>query len=147
MSDPKKLVIINSDIAMFDPSSFLPAIPVPPVVTAPMSAGGTAKAANMNVCINKDEKKISAPSSYMTSSHPIPGSGIFKINALAPNQLTKKTKNTDFLITKGVQFIAALQVNSPAHMPTPAGPVPSPVAMHPGKGLFPFPKNVTVFAG
>lgn len=147
MPGPNNLIIVDTDIALFDPSSFMPAIPVPPIVMAPIKAKGKAQAHKLNITIMGDEKSVKAPASYITASHPIPGSGTFKIISLSPDQLTKKTThNNKSIIVRGSQFVAALQVQGPAQMPTPAGPVPSPTPIHPGKGLFPFPKNVTVFA-
>ena len=147
MPGPEQLIIIDSDIALFDPSSFLPAIPIPPIVMGPMKAKGKAKVHNKMLCLLNDEKSVIVNSAYITVSHPIPGNGKFEITALTPPQITQKTKhNSQSIITKGQQFIAKLTVSSPAKVPTPAGPQPSPVPMHPGKGLFPFPANFNVFS-
>ena len=147
MPSPDQLIIIDNDIVLFDPSSFLPAVPMPPVPLGVIKATGKAMAFNFPICLVGDEKKVKVNWAYITTSHPIPGNGMFEIVALAPDQQTTTTvHNSKAIITKGKQFIAKFTVSSPAQVPSPAGPVPSPVPTHPGKGLFPFPINFNVFA-
>ncbi len=141
------LIIIDNDIVMFDPSSFLPVTFIPPVPTTVIKASGNAEANKDKICLVGDEKKVKLNWAYMTASHPIPGAGVLEIIQLDSSQQASNTKhNKKKIITKGKQFKAKFTVNTPAQVLTPSGPQPSPTMSYQGKGMFPSPKNLNVFA-
>lgn len=136
--------IVSGDTVTFLPP-FGKCIVTPIPGTIPGSAMKTTVTAKP-VCLEGDEKKVIVPGvAYVSPPFVTPGVGILMIESLAPDQLSKKTTiEGKAPILKGIMFNAKFQVNVPAMMPTPAGPVPDPVPLYSGgKGMF-VPSNMTV---
>jgi len=132
MSD---FVLIDGDQVMFLPA-FSPAIVV--VQPGKLAGSGPATINGKAICVDGDESKVSVPGcTYMTPSHPIPGTGTLKIAALAGNQKATKTKTGGKpVLLKGAMFTAKFEVQSPAQQPTPTGPVPDGSPQYSGQGQF-----------
>lgn len=130
-------VILENDIAQFMPA-FSPAIVV--VKPGNMPATGKTKVAGKNICLKGDEARLMvAGCSYMTPVYSIPGVGTLKIQSLAPNQLTVKSKSGGKnIILKGAQFIAVFEVQTPAQQPPkgPTPPIPDATPKYMGNGSF-----------
>jgi len=112
-----------------------------PQVAAPVPLVGSStdvKISEMPACILGDElpEAISGPLAYTTPSFPIPGTGTLQI-VLNPNNLTVMTKDQGTpLLLKGNEFEAIFNVEVPAEIETPTGPVPDPVAVKVGAASF-----------
>ena len=122
---------------------------VPPLIP-PIPLIGTSANFNvmsMAVCLEGDElpPMLSAPMPYISPPYVIPGMGTLSVT-LTPTNKTATTENGKKILIKGGTFQAKFQVSSPAMMPTPAGPVPDPVAVKPGTAQF-ITTNVTTKAG
>ena len=74
---------------------------------------------------------IMSPVTMMKSS----GIGTLELT-LMPDNKTVKTENGKKILIKGATFVAKFNVQTPAQQPTPAGPVPDPVAVKPGQAQF-----------
>lgn len=99
------------------------------------------------VCLEGDElpPALRAPMPYTAPPFVIPGTGTLQLTLL-PTNTTQLTQNGKKILIKGQQFIAKFNVQSPAQQPTPAGPIPDPVAVKPGTAQF-ITTNMTVTAG
>ena len=130
-----KLILIDGDTALFMPT-FGPATVLPRPGTLQASGPGTYK--GKKICVEGDEKNVSVPGCvYMTPTHPIPGTGTLKIDALAVGQKARKTKTGGkAVLLKGGNFTAKFEVQSPAQKPTPSGPLPDATLHYSGTGLF-----------
>jgi len=135
MSD---FIIIDGDQAIFLPN-FGPAIavPFPGIITA----SGEATLSGQKVCIEGDESSVQVSGVvYMTPVYSIPGTCTLLIERLAPDQVAVHTRSASTpVILKGSQFIAKLQVDSPAQQPPPGPGSPIPDAMTEymgGQGMF-----------
>ena len=128
-------VLIDGDQAVFLPA-FSPAIVV--VQPGKLAGSGPATINGKAICVDGDESKVSVPGcTYMTPSHPIPGTGTLKIAALAGNQKATKTKTGGKpVLLKGAMFTAKFEVQSPAQQSTPTGPVPDGSPQYSGQGQF-----------
>jgi hypothetical protein len=102
---------------------------------------------SMAACLKGDELPLSlqVPLMYTAPPYVTPGTGSLKI-ILLPTNLSMQTTNGKPLLLKGTTFQAMFQVQSPAMMPTPAGPQPDPVVVKPGTAQF-ITTNVSVKAG
>lgn len=123
---------------------------VVPPLAAPIPLVGTSanmKVNNMLVCLEGDElpPTLLAPLPYTAPPFVTPGTGTVSVT-LTPMNKTMKTKNQKAILIKGTPFTAEFTVMSPAMQPTPAGPVPDPVAKKPGMAEF-VTTNMTVKAG
>jgi hypothetical protein len=98
-------------------------------------------------CLQGDELPvaISGPLVYTAPPYVTPGTGTLTI-VLSPTNLTVETSNGKPLLIKGGPFQAMFNVQSPAMMPTPAGPQPDPLMVKPGTAQF-ITTNVVVQAG
>lgn len=134
---PLDVVILDADQAMF-----IPAFGAAIVVVRPGVMKGTGKTTVQGkfVCVDGDEKKLMVPGCpYISGAFSIPGVGTLKIDALAGNQLTMKTKSGGKpMIVKGIMFKAKFEVMVPAMTPPapPAPPNPDPMTMYSGQGQF-----------
>lgn len=121
---------------------FLPTMGAAVVVVQPgkMIASGKTTINGTPICIDGDEKNVEVPGcTYISGAHVTPGSGTLKIDALAGDQLTKKTKSGGTpIILKGSMFTSKFEVQSPAQDPTPVAsggsPIPDAKASYSGKG-------------
>jgi hypothetical protein len=128
-------------------------IPPPAVVPMLMAPGplmGTStstKVMGQFVCLLGDEIPMAwrAPLPYTAPPFVTPGVGTLKVILLPTNQ-TVQTKNGKVMLIKGGTFQALFQVTAPAMQPTPAGPVPDPLAVKNGTAQF-ITMNATVKAG
>jgi len=121
-----------------------------PQLMAPVPLIGTSAdvlISNMAACLKGDElpPSLQAPLMYTAPPYVTPGTGSLKI-ILLPTNLTMQTTNGKPLLLKGTTFQAMFQVQSPAMMPTPAGPQPDPLMVKPGTAQF-ITTNVSVKAG
>ncbi len=89
------------------------------------------------VCLEGDElpPELQAPLPYTAPPFVIPGIGTLELT-LMPDNKTVKTENGKKILIKGATFVAKFNVQTPAQQPTPAGPVPDPVAVKPGQAQF-----------
>lgn len=102
---------------------------------------------NMPACLQGDELPMMLRSPLMYTSPPFvtPGMGSLTI-ILMPTNLTMETSNQKPMLIKGATFQAIFNVQSPAMMPTPAGPQPDPLMVKPGTAQF-ITTNMVVKAG
>lgn len=129
-------ILRSGDQAIYNPA-FAPAL----VTVSPGTLTGTGpqvKALQAQVCVQGDEASATVPGCpYMSGSFTIPGVGTLSIAALGADQLSKKSRaGGKPLMLRGTTFTAQFQVTVPATMPTPGGPVPDPVPLYSGTGLF-----------
>jgi len=98
-------------------------------------------------CLEGDElpPAIKVPLTYTAPPFVTPGTGTLQLT-LTPTNKTLMTENGKKILIKGQQFIAKFNVQTPAQQPTPAGPVPDPVAVKPGTAQF-ITTNVMTTAG
>jgi hypothetical protein len=143
---PADYVIKTGDmirITIFPPA-------VVPMLMAPVPLMGTSTkmmVMKMPVCLEGDElpPMLKAPMPYTSPPFVTPGVGTVSVTLLPLNK-TMTTKNGKPILIKGSPFPAEFTVSTPAMQPTPAGPVPDPVAKKPGMAEF-ITTNVTVKAG
>jgi len=132
-----------SDTVLLDGDQvlFMPMFGAAIVVVQPgrLRGSGPATVQGKKVCVDGDEAQVQVPGcTYMTASHPIPGTGTLKVLALAPDQRAQHCQTGGKpMLLKGGQFQAKFEVQSPAQMPAPPGPpVPDPVPLYTGQGQF-----------
>jgi Contractile injection system spike tip protein len=91
----------------------------------------------MTACLQGDElpAAIAGPLLYTAPPFVTPGTGSITI-ILMPTNLTIQTSNQKPMLLKGATFQAVFNVQSPAMMPTPAGPQPDPIMVKPGTAQF-----------
>ena len=124
-----------------DKANFLPTFGAAIVVVQPgdLEGSGPATINGKKICVDGDEKNVSVLGcTYMTPQYSIPGTGTLKIDALASDQLAKKTNTGGkAVMLKGKQFTAKFEVQSPAQQPQPpAPPVPDGSPEYSGNGMF-----------
>ena len=143
---PADYIMRTSDMikVTISPPAVVPPL-IPPIPLIGTSANF--KVMSMAVCLEGDElpPTLSAPMPYISPPYVIPGMGKLSVT-LTPTNKTATTENGKKILIKGGTFQAKFQVSSPAMMPTPAGPVPDPVAVKPGTAQF-ITTNVTTKAG
>jgi hypothetical protein len=117
-----------------DPPAIVPPL-MPPIPLVGSST--TMSVMGVPACLKGDELpvEVSTPLPYTAPPFVTPGMGTLKI-ILLPDNLTVRTKNQAEIILKGATFPVMFEVSTPAMMPTPAGPVPDPVAVKPGTAQF-----------
>ncbi|PZN82081.1 MAG: hypothetical protein DM484_07050 [Candidatus Methylumidiphilus alinenensis] len=133
MSNP---ILIDGDSVLFMPTFGLATV-MPQPGTLKGSGPGTYK--GKNICVEGDEKNVSVPGCvYLTPTHPIPGTGTLKIDALGGDQKAAKTKTgSKAVLLKGGNFTAKFEVQSPAQQPNPSGPpMPDTTPNYSGMGMF-----------
>jgi len=140
---PADYVIKTGDMIRI--TIFPPAIV--PLLMAPATLVGTSADMTMPVCLEGDELPplLKIPMPYTSPPFVMPGMGTVSVTLLPLNK-TMTTKNGKALLIKGTPFPAEFTVSAPAMQPTPAGPVPDPVAKKPGMAEF-ITTNATVKAG
>jgi hypothetical protein len=143
---PADFIIKTGDMIRI--TIFPPAIV--PILMSPLPLIGTSanvKAIMMPICLEGDElpPMLKSPQPYTAPPYVTPGMGTVSLT-LTPMNKTLLTKNGRAILIKGTPFTANFQVMAPAMMPTPAGPVPDPVAVKPGIAEFII-TNLTVKAG
>ena len=125
-----------------DKANFLPTFGAAVVVVQPgdLKGSGPATINGKKICVDGDEKNVSVPGcTYMTPQYSIPGTGTLKIDALAGDQLAKKTNTGGkAVMLKGKQFAAKFEVQSPAKQPPPGpgSPIPDSSPSYSGNGMF-----------
>ncbi len=132
MSD---FIIQTGDTVQFQPNFGAAIVTVAPGVMT--GTGARCLVTKKPICVFGDEKAVMVPGCpYMAGPYSVPGVGMLKILALAPNQQAMRTKSTGKpVILKGQMFDAVFQVMAPAMMP-PTASTPDPVPMYMGKGMF-----------
>jgi Contractile injection system spike tip protein len=129
-------------------------ITVPPPAVVPQIAAPvplTGSSTNLLIggaaaCLQGDElpPSIQGPLMYTAPPYVTPGTGTIQI-ILAPSNLTATTPNGKPMLLKGQTFQAMFNVQSPAMMPTPAGPQPDPLMVKTCTAQF-ITTNATVMA-
>jgi hypothetical protein len=143
---PADYIIVSGDMIQvtITPPTIVPqlAAPVPLVGTSQNVIVGGKPA-----CLEGDElpAALKAPMPYTSPPFVTPGTGTLEITLLPTNK-TAQTVNGKKILVKGATFTAKFNVQTPAQQPTPAGPVPDPVAVKPGTAQF-VTTNVQVKAG
>ena len=131
MSD---FILINGDLAVYSAAFEGATVTSGPGV---IEGSGRANVNGQPVCVTDDEKTATAPGAYVTSSHPIPGSGILEISALADDQVASKTRSANVpVLLVGSDFEATFKVQAPAMQPTATGPVADTTTQYKGSGSF-----------
>jgi hypothetical protein len=133
MSD---FILVDGDMAVFSPTFGAATVVVQP---GTLTASGPATLGGMKLCIDGDEASVSVQGcTYITSSHPIPGTGTLEIDSLAGDQVATKTKSGDtYVMLVGSTFNAKFSVQNPAKQPNPSGsPIPDPSPQYSGTGNF-----------
>lgn len=107
--------------------TFLPMYPPAIVTPIPTTIKGSAakiKVTGKKACLKGDEKSVESKGCMYLAppGYPIPGMGTLKVDKLAPDQLTKKSKGEGKpFILKGMFFDAMFEVMMPAmQLPPPA---------------------------
>lgn len=129
-------VLLDGDKAMFMPSFGAATVVVQP---GTLRASGPSTLGQKKWCVVGDESSVSvAGCTYVTMSHPIPGTGTLEISALAGDQQASKTKSGGTaLMLVGSSFTAKFSVQNPAKQPAPPGPpIPDPTPQYSGSGTF-----------
>ncbi|QMU78015.1 hypothetical protein GXW83_22270 [Streptacidiphilus sp. PB12-B1b] len=129
-------------------------VPVPAVVPAleapvPLTGSSTdVVVGGLPVCLQGDELPIvlRTPLVYTAPPFTVPGTGTLVLTLL-PGNLTRQTTNGGKpILLAGGSFPAVFTVETPATMPTAAGPVPDQEVEKPGTARF-ITTNVSVKAG
>lgn len=120
-----------------------------PQLMAPVPLTGSSTdvlVAGSPACLQGDElpPAIQGPLTYTSPPYVTPGTGTLQI-VLAQANLTAVTPNGKAMLLKGETFQAIFNVQSPAMMPTPAGPQPDPLMVKQGTAQF-ITTNTTVTA-
>lgn len=129
----------------------VPAPALVPMLLAPVPLTGSSAdvtAAGMPVCLQGDELPVAlrGPLPYTAPPFTDPGTGTLKL-ILLPGNLTRQTTNGGKpLLIRGGTFSALFTVQTPATMPTPAGPVPDQELEKPATARF-ITSNTSVQAG
>jgi hypothetical protein len=129
----------------------VPAPAVVPMLEAPVPLTGSSTdvtAVGMPVCLQGDElpMELRGPLPYTAPPFTVPGTGTLTLTLL-PENLTQRTTNGGKpLLIRGGTFPALFSVETPATMPTPAGPVPDGELVKPGTARF-ITANTSVTAG
>jgi hypothetical protein len=129
-------VLVDGDKAMFLPNFGAATVVVQP---GTITATGPSTLGDKKWCIDGDEKSVSvAGCTYVTASHPIPGTGTLAISQLAGDQKAQKTKSgSTKVLLVGKSFTAKFSVQSPAKQPTASGsPIPDATPEYSGSGSF-----------
>ena len=129
----------------------IPPPAVVPQLVAPAPLVGTSKGltvGNMAVCLEGDElpPALKAPMPYTAPPFVTPGTGTVSVTLTPMNKTLVTKEGGKAILIKGTPFVAEFTVMAPAMQPTPAGPVPDPVAKKPGMAEF-ITTNVLVKAG
>ena len=115
------IIVMDGDMV-----NFMPACGAAIVVVQPgkMKASGKTTLNGTKVCVEGDEANVQVPGcSYMTPAFPVPGTGTLKIDSLAPDQLTQKTKSRGkAIVLQGATFDSVFEVQSPAQFVAPPAP-------------------------
>ena len=143
---PPDMIIKTGDMIKFTiiPPAVCPTL-IPPI---PLIGSSTkVKVLKMPACLEGDElpKILIAPQPYISPPFITPGTVTVKVNLLPTNK-TMITKDSKAVLIKGTPFTVELTVANPAMQPTPAGPVPDPVAKKAGMAEF-ITTNLMVKAG
>jgi len=112
-------IILDGDTVTFMPD-FDSSVVTVVVRPGPISASSTKTKANKKpVCLVGDESQVEVPGcAYIKKPSFVGGMGTLKIDALAADQKSTKTKvEGKALILKGSKFTAIFEVTSPAQMP------------------------------
>ncbi len=143
---PDDFIIVTGDMIQvtISPPAIVPQLmaPVPLVGTSQkVSIGGKL------ICLEGDElpPALKAPMPYTAPPYVTPGTGTLQLT-LMPTNKTIQTENGKKILIKGATFTAKFNVQTPAQMPTPTGPVPDPVSVKPGTAQF-ITTNMQVKAG
>jgi len=105
-----------------------------PMVIPPIPLLGTSSKIllmGMPVCVDGDElpAMLKSPMPYTAPPFVTPGMGSWQIILQSTNKTSKGKDSGKPMLLKGATFQAKFTVSSPAMQPTPAGPVPDPVAV------------------
>ena len=125
-----------------DKANFISAFGAANVVVKPgnLKGSGPATFNGKKICVEGDESNLSVPGCmYTAGPHSIPGTGTLKIDGLAGDQKSKKTKiGGKAILLKGSTFTAKFEVQSPAQQPPkgPTPPQPDPTPSYSGIGSF-----------
>ena len=133
---PPDMIIKTGDMIRF---TIVPPAVVPTMV-APIPLIGSStkvKVLKMPACLDGDElpMMLMAPQPYTSPPFVTPGMVTVKVNLLPTNK-TMITKDSKAVLIKGTPFTVDLTVTVPAMQPTPAGPIPDPVAKKAGMAEF-----------
>ncbi|CAQ84331.1 MULTISPECIES: hypothetical protein [Photorhabdus] len=83
-----------------------------------ISGNGDAQIEGKNICVSGDHLTVSIPAIYITSRHPVAGSGKVKITNLSDDQLAEFCVSGDVVIIEGSQFEAQFTPDKPATNPS-----------------------------
>ena len=130
-------VIKTGDMLLVTPTP--PA--VAPQIVAPIPLIGTGAPVLVNqepICLEGDElpPALRLPLTYMAPPFVIPGVATLTITLSPANKSLRTSVSGRSALLKGATFMATLNVTVPAMQPTPAGPVPDPVAVKPCTAQF-----------
>jgi hypothetical protein len=119
---------------MIDPPALVPMLEAP----GPLTGSSTNfMVMNQPVCLLGDQIPMAwrGPMPYTAPPFVTPGMGTLQVVLLPTNQTAQTTNGSPILI-KGSTFQAMFNVTVPAMQPTPAGPIPDPLAVKPGTAQF-----------
>lgn len=130
-------VLIDGDLAMFQPSFGIATVVVRP---GTMAGSGPATKGGKPLCLAGDEARLQVPGCiYTTPQHSIPGVGTLGIQALGGDQQAARTTHKGkALILVGGGFTAKFNVTVPAMQPPPGpgAPIPDATTEYAGQGQF-----------
>lgn len=143
---PDDFIIVTGDMIQVT----IPPPAIVPMLMAPVPLTGTSQKVTIGgkpICLEGDElpPSLKSPMPYTAPPYVTPGTGTLQITLL-PNNKTMQTENGKKILIKGATFTVKFNVQTPAQMPTPGGPVPDPLMVKPGTAQF-ITTNVQVKAG
>lgn len=128
-------ILCHGDLAIFDLQFGAAVVFWAPI---PIKGSGPALVKGKKICVKGDESSVKMASCpYTVPGYAAPGVGELKIQALAPDQVAKKSKTGKKpMLLKGGDFIAILTVKTAAKVAVAPAVVEDPVPMYVGKGRF-----------
>ena len=128
-------VLRTGDRAVFEPRCGAAVV----VVVAPVPLRGSARlhVGGVPALVEGDEAAaLLAGCPYTTPTHPVPGVGVLRLDALAADSLARTTSAGRHLLLVGGAFTTVFQVLAPALQPTATGPVADTTTEYAGSGRF-----------
>lgn len=128
-------ILQMGDIVQFLPNFGMAIVTVIPGIMT--GTGARCLVTKRPICVAGDEKMVLIPGcAYVAGPYSVPGVGMLKILALAPNQQAVRTKSAGKpVLLRGQMFDASFQVMTPATLPFPVS-APDSVPIYVGKGMF-----------
>lgn len=127
-------LLLSGDMIAFDQTVGAATLVTPALAEVEGSAHATAD--GRALCHAEDVTRVEAEVAYVTAACPVPGRGILRPQALAPDQVARVCASEGAAVVLAAGRLACvLEVRTPATAPPPAG-TPDPVPTHLGGAQF-----------